>query len=66
MLEGDPEEALPGFVEEQKIDLLIMGAVSRSRLESALIGHTAERLIDATPCDLLIIKPDGFVAPSKP
>ncbi|MGI3131171.1 universal stress protein [Halopseudomonas pachastrellae] len=66
LLEGDPEEALPGFVEEQQIDLLIMGAVSRSRLESALIGHTAERLIDATPCDLLIIKPDGFVDPSKP
>ena len=66
LLEGDPEEALPGFVEEQKIDLLIMGAVSRSRLESALIGHTAERLIDATPCDLLIIKPDGFVDPSNP
>lgn len=65
LLEGDPEEALPGFVEEQKIDLLIMGAVSRSRLESALIGHTAERLIDATPCDLLIIKPDRFVDPSK-
>ncbi|GGE31008.1 hypothetical protein GCM10007421_00880 [Halopseudomonas oceani] len=66
LLEGDPEEALPGFLEKENIDLLIMGAVSRSRLDSALIGHTAERLLDLVPCDVLVIKPDGFVDPSKP
>jgi len=44
----------------------VIGAISRSRLESALIGHTAERLLDHVPCDLLIVKPDGFVDPSKP
>ena len=65
-LEGDPEEALPDFLEKEKVDLLIMGAVSRSRLDSALIGHTAERLLDSVSCDVLVIKPDGFVDPSKP
>lgn len=63
---GYPEQAIPEFAEQHHVDLLVIGAISRSRLESALIGHTAERLLDHVPCDLLIVKPDGFVDPSKP
>lgn len=66
LLQGYPEEAIPEFIESQKINLLVMGAVSRSRLDAALIGHTAERLLDEVPCDVLVMKPDGFVDPSKP
>ncbi len=66
LLQGYPEEVIPGFTEEKGVDLLLMGAVSRSRLDSALIGHTAERLLDDVPCDVLVIKPDGFRDPSKP
>ncbi len=58
LLEGFAEEAVPRFVEEQKIDLLLMGAISRGHLETALIGHTAERLLDKLGCDLLILKPE--------
>ncbi|CEA06102.1 putative universal stress protein [Pseudomonas saudimassiliensis] len=66
LLKGYPEQAIPEFIAQQGIDLLIMGAISRSRLDSALVGHTAERLLDEVPCDVLIVKPDGFVDPSKP
>ncbi|SDR93617.1 universal stress protein E [Halopseudomonas xinjiangensis] len=66
LLQGYAEEVMPEFVEEQNIDLLVMGAVSRSRLDAALVGHTAERLLDDVPCDVLVVKPDGFVDPSKP
>ena len=66
LLEGYPEEAIPAMIEKLGINLLLLGAVSRSRLQSALIGHTAERLLDEVPCDLLIIKPDDFSDPSKP
>lgn len=66
LLQGYAEEVLPEFVEEQNVDLLVMGAVSRSRLDSALIGHTAERLLDEVPCDVLVVKPDDFIDPSKP
>ncbi|UAW99317.1 universal stress protein [Halopseudomonas nanhaiensis] len=66
LLQGYAEEVIPEFVEEQHIDLLVMGAVSRSRLDAALVGHTAERLLDDVPCDVLVVKPDGFVDPSKP
>lgn len=66
LLRGYPEQAIPDHVAQNGIDLLVMGAISRSRLESALVGHTAERLLDEVPCDVLIVKPDGFVDPSKP
>lgn len=66
LLQGYPEEAIPAFVEQRGINLLVMGAISRSRLDSALIGHTAERLLDECACDILVIKPDGFVDPSAP
>ena len=66
LLEGYPEEAIPSMIEKQGVNLLVMGAISRSKLQSALIGHTAERLLDEVACDLLIIKPEGFIDPSKP
>ncbi|MFZ2290611.1 MAG: universal stress protein [Halopseudomonas yangmingensis] len=66
LLQGYPEEVIPEFIKQQDINLLVMGAVSRSRLDSALIGHTAERLLDEADCDVLVIKPDDFRDPSRP
>ena len=66
LLRGYPEQAIPAFIEKNGVNLLILGAISRSRIENALIGHTAERLLDEVPCDMLIVKPDGFVDPSRP
>lgn len=57
LLEGFPEEVIPSFVEEHGVDLLVMGAISRSNLENALIGNTAERVLEAVQTDLLVIKP---------
>ena len=37
-----------------------MGVVARSGLKRLLIGNTAERVLDHLPCDLLVIKPEGF------
>jgi universal stress protein E len=55
---GDPATLLPQFVHAEFADLLVMGAASRSRIRKALIGHTAEKVLDATDCDLLIVKAD--------
>ncbi|MDY7218994.1 universal stress protein [Denitrificimonas sp. JX-1] len=57
LLEGFPEEVIPAFVEEHQTDLLVMGAISRGNLENALIGNTAERILEAVQTDLLVIKP---------
>jgi len=56
LLEGFPEESIPEFVKKHGIDLLVMGAVSRGNLENALIGNTAERILEAVQTDLLVIK----------
>ncbi|GIZ11044.1 universal stress protein [Pseudomonas sp. NCCP-436] len=58
LLEGFAEEVIPHFVREQDVDLLVMGAIARGHLESLLLGHTAERVLERVECDLLVIKPD--------
>lgn len=61
LLAGFPEQTIPDFVNEHAVDVLVMGAISRSNIENALIGNTAERILEASSCDLLIIKPsDDF------
>jgi universal stress protein E len=57
---GDPMFALPRLVKKHGASVVVMGAVSRSALASLFIGHTAERVIDALDCDVLIVKPRGF------
>jgi universal stress protein E len=63
LTEGRPEKELPRLARDLEIDLLIMGGISRSRLEQVFIGGTAERLLDRIECDLLVVKPPGFVCP---
>jgi universal stress protein E len=60
--EGLPHECLLHAAEAQKADFVVMGAVARSGLKKVLIGSTASRVLDRLPCDLVSIKPSGFVA----
>jgi len=55
--QGYPEELIPRFVRDRQVDLLLMGAVARGQLDNALIGNTAERVLEAVECDLLVLKP---------
>lgn len=62
------EEGLPETVIEQvanKIDaeLVILGTVGRTGFSAALIGNTAEHVIDQLNCDVLALKPDGYISP---
>jgi universal stress protein E len=43
--------------------VVVMGAISRSGLKRLFVGHTAERVIDRLPCDVLVLKPTGFRTP---
>lgn len=40
-----------------------MGTVGRTGLSAALIGNTAEHVIDNINCDVLALKPDGYISP---
>jgi len=43
-----------------RASLVVMGAVSRSRLRRIFIGATAESALDKLQCDVLVVKPRGF------
>jgi universal stress protein E len=58
LIDGAPLTELPAYAERRKIDVLVMGAVSRSAIRRFLVGSTAERLLDRLPCDIMIVKPD--------
>jgi universal stress protein E len=58
--QGSAVEVLPRTVERLRADLLVMGAVSRSRLQELFVGSTAERVLDRLGCDVLVVKPGDF------
>ena len=58
-----PIDAIQGVARRTRSGLVVMGAVSRSGLKRVIIGNTAEALLDALPCDLLIVKPGTFRHP---
>jgi universal stress protein E len=60
---GSPVDLLPQIVADKPFDLVVMGAVSRSRLEHAIVGSTAENVLDHLSSDVLVIKPKGFISP---
>ncbi len=65
VIEGDAADLLPAIASSQSAQIVVLGAVSRSRIGRALIGHTAERVLDALECDVLIVKPPGFQTPVR-
>ncbi|MGH8262741.1 MAG: universal stress protein [Steroidobacterales bacterium] len=62
LIDGVPVEALPNYVIASAIDVLVMGAVARSAVLGLLVGRTAEKVLDRTPCDILVWKPSQLTA----
>ena len=60
LMTSAPVEAIPAAARVSRAAMVVMGAVSRSGLERLFIGNTAERVLDALPCDVLIVKPRAF------
>ena len=60
---GNATDLLPKIAEDIGASLTIMGAVSRSRIKNAVIGSTAENVLDSLSSDVLVIKPKGFISP---
>ena len=59
--QGSAVDVLPRIAERLGADVLVMGAVSRSRLQELFVGSTAERVLDRLACDVLVVKPGDFV-----
>lgn len=57
MIEGDAIACLEQLVQDEDVDLLVMGALSRGKLAEFIIGSTAERILHSAGCDILLVKP---------
>lgn len=60
---GSPKKVLPELAQEISARIVVLGAVSRSRLKHAIIGSTSESVLDRLPCDAVVVKPDDFECP---
>lgn len=60
LIKGRAERSLPEFTRQEGIDLVIMGAVSRSSINRAFVGHTAERILEELSCDTMVVKMPSF------
>lgn len=65
LLRGEAGEIIPELANTKKIDLLVMGTVSRSGISGLLIGNTAEKVLQKVDCSILTVKPKGFITPVK-
>lgn len=61
--EGLPEDVINQQASDIDAELVILGTVGRTGISAALIGNTAEHVIDRLNCDVLALKPDGYVSP---
>ncbi|MCH2037824.1 MAG: universal stress protein [Rickettsiales bacterium] len=64
-LRGKADEQIPLFVEQKKIDILVMGTLARTGIPGFMIGNTAENVVQKLECSLMALKPHGFVSPVK-
>ena len=55
LLEGIPEDVLSSYIHKKQVDILVVGLVTRSKLEQLWIGSTTTALLCEPPCDLLMI-----------
>lgn len=64
-LRGQPEKRIPAFVDEEGVDILVMGTLARTGIPGFVIGNTAENIVQKLACSVLALKPNGFVSPVK-
>jgi len=61
--EGLPETVIEQVANKLDAELVILGTIGRTGISAALIGNTAEHVIDQLNCDVLALKPDGYISP---
>lgn len=63
LVRGEPPSAIARTAAKVGADLLVMGTVARTGLPGLIIGNTAESVLAAVHCEVLVVKPAGFVSP---
>lgn len=55
-----PSHGIVEFLKDSKTELVVLGTRGRTGVRSLLLGTTAERIVDHSPCSVLTIKPKDF------
>ncbi|MGF1741430.1 universal stress protein UspE [Vibrio profundum] len=64
--QGLPEDVIPSVAKKLNAAMVILGTTGRTGLSAVFIGNTAEHVIDKIDCDVLALKPNGFISPLDP
>src|SRR5690606_1462769 len=59
--EGPADALIPDVCKQLKAVVTIIGTVARTGLSGALMGNTAEVVLDALESDVLVLKPDDII-----
>lgn len=59
--EGSADTLIPHIAHKLKAALTVIGNVARTGLAGALIGNTAEMILDSLESDVLVLKPDDII-----
>ncbi len=54
--EGSPAEQIVGYVKDKTIDLVVMSAHHRSRVDEFLLGSVSARVVERANCSVLLLK----------
>lgn len=60
--EGPADVLIPEMAKELDAVVTVIGTVARTGLSGALIGNTAEVVLDAVETDVLVLKPEHMIA----
>jgi len=55
ILTGNPAQQIIDFAEKEKIDLIVMGARTKTDLSKLLLGSVSKRVLENVNCDVLVI-----------
>ncbi|WP_261817352.1 universal stress protein UspE [Vibrio gallicus] len=64
--QGLPQDVIPAAVDDFNAGLVIIGTSGRTGLSAVFLGNTAENIIDKINCDVLALKPSGYISPLDP
>lgn len=59
--EGPADVLIPFTANKLNAVLTVIGTVARTGIAGALIGNTAEVILDTLDCDVLVLKPDDII-----
>jgi universal stress protein E len=60
--EGPADVLIPQVAHQLNAGVTVIGTVARTGIAGALIGNTAEVILDALESDVLVLKPDDIIA----